>query len=182
MKIIFAIIVSLSILTIFFGSNQAYAKCMLDKDWPNKPCIDTSPPLPLSKSEWRELWSEYYFFKGGEWMEQQKSVLDKQIQSGNLQEWIESGSDLQNFTNYNVWFYYYVNDKAPAPAGYALVDEINNEILSPLKQFKAGIPIYEIICKKGMDLVIRSENTSPVCLKHGSFEILKQRGWITNSN
>ena len=95
---------------------------MLDYDWPGKPCIDTYPPLPLTKSEWKELWSEYYDYKGQGWMEQKKLELVDQIKTGTLKQWIESGSDLHNFTNYNVWFYYYVNNQSPAPEGYDIAE------------------------------------------------------------
>ena len=177
------ILVMVSVLAITLGVNHADAMCMIDTDWPNKPCIDTSPPLPLSKSEWRDLWSEYYTFKGSDWMEKQKVSLDNQVKSGNLKEWIESGYTTQNFTNYNVWFYYYVNDKAPAPEGYEL-DAIvtSREILPPLKQFKSGISIGEIQCKKDLELVIKSSNGSPACVSPQSAIILLERGWYSPDN
>jgi hypothetical protein len=172
-----------TVLAISFGVNHANAMCVIDTDWPDKPCIDTSPPLPLSKSEWRDLWSEYYTLKGADWMEQQKLELDKQIKSNNLKEWIESGYDSQNFTNYNVWFYYYVNDQAPAPEGYELDETIYvEEILSPLKQFKSGIPIGKIQCKEGLELVIKPSNGSPACVSHQSALVLLIRGWGNQDN
>lgn len=178
--IIFVTVITLAIQS---GAYHADAACMIDNDWPSKPCIDTSPPLPLSKSEWKELWSEYYTFKGAVWMEQQKLELDKQIQSDNLKEWIESGYDTQNFANYNVWFYYYVNDQAPAPKGYELSQIADSrEIPSPLKQFKSGIPIDEIQCKEGLELVIKSSNGSPACVRHHNVIALSLRGWSVQGN
>jgi len=172
-----------TLLAITLVINHADAMCIMDTDWPSKPCIDTSPPLPLSKTEWKDLWSEYYTFKGSDWMEKQKIELDKQVKSGNLKEWIESGYDTQNFTNYNVWFYYYVNDQAPAPAGYEL-DAIvtSREILPPLKQFKSGIPINEIQCKEGLELVVKSSDSSPACVNPQSAVILLERGWNSLGN
>lgn len=172
------ILAVVTVLAISLGVNNANAMCAIDTDWPDKPCIDTSPPLPLSKSEWRDLWSEYYTFKGTDWMKQQKLELDKQIKSDNLKEWIESGYDSQNFTNYNVWFYYYVNDQAPAPEGYGL-DETSyiGEILSPLKQFNSGIPIDKIQCKEGLEFVIKSSDNTPACVKSTSIPKLIERGW-----
>ena len=119
MKSLILLIATVLVLS-FHLANNADAKCMLDKDWPGKPCIDTYPPLPLSKSEWKSLWDAYFDFKGMQWMEQKKSELDEQVKADTLKNWIESGSTEQNFTNYNVWFYYYVNNKAPAPEGYEL--------------------------------------------------------------
>ena len=174
------ILAVVTVLAISLGVNHANAMCAIDTDWPNRPCIDTSPPLPLSKSEWRDLWSEYYTFKGDDWMKQQKLELDKQTKSDNLKEWIESGYDSQNFTNYNVWFYYYVNDQAPAPDGYGL-DETSyvREILSPLKQFNSGIPIDKIQCKEGLELVIKSSNGSPACVKPETKTKLIEHGWAS---
>ena len=115
-------IIATAVFLVFQLSNNAAAMCVLDQDWPDKPCYDTPPPPPLSKSEWRDVWDSYYDFKGKEWMEQKKSELDEQIKVGNLKKWIETGYESQNFANYNVWFYYYLNDKAPAPEGYGLED------------------------------------------------------------
>jgi hypothetical protein len=176
------------VLTISLGANHADAMCIIDNDWPDKRCIDTVPPLPLSKSEWRDIWSEYYAFKGVNWMEQQKSEMDQQIKSSNLKGWIESGYDSQNFTNYNVWFYYYVNDQAPAPDGYGPdgygLDETSyiGEILPPLKQFNSGIPIDKIQCKEGLELVIKSSNGSPACVSPQSAIVLLIRGWSNQDN
>jgi serpin B len=62
-------------------------------------------------------------------------------------------------------------------SGGGVVIEI---ILSPLKQFEAGIPIDEITCKDGLELIVKSSNNSPACVTHSTFEILKQRDWIAH--
>jgi hypothetical protein len=128
MKIVFATIAMVAMFLSLVGNN-ADAMCAIDNDWPDKPCYDTSPPFPLSKSEWKKVWDPYYDHKGKEWMEQKKSDLDDQIKSGTLQEWIESGYAEQDFANYNVWFYYYVNDLVPAPEGYELDSQIRDRDL-----------------------------------------------------
>jgi hypothetical protein len=177
MKIMLMLVMIATLFAIQFGVNHVDAKCMLDKDWPEKPCIDTAPPLPLSKSEWKDLWSKYYTFKGAEWMDQQKSELDQQIMSGNLREWIESGSSTQNFTNYNVWFYYYVNGQVLAPDGYELEEPIRDvEVRSPLQQFKSGISIDKIQCKEELVLVTKHDG-SPACVKPETKIKLIERGW-----
>lgn len=305
MKTLILVIAAIFILS-FQLANHADAKCMLDKDWPDKPCIDTYPPLPLSKSEWKDLWNAYFDYKGGQWMEQKKLELDKQIKSGTLQNWIESGSATQNFTNYNVWFYYYVNGKSPAPSGYELADQNSQPVSSdasvfpklgeefklgqddvaffksenilikfsnvtedsrcptgvmciwqgrvsvdvnvikddkdkgdfiltlgeseklalqtfdgyyvkllkvepypsfpstnvgsreylvylsvakvkdiipdsPLKQFKSGIAAKDVVCKEGLQLVIKSKDGSPACVKLTTAPKLVQRGWANKS-
>lgn len=54
---------------------------------------------------------------------------------------------------------------------------ISKTIPTPLKQFRAGIPIEEIQCKEGLSLVIKSTNGNPACVKPRSVEKLIQRGW-----
>lgn len=175
MKYLILIIATIFILSYQLG-NQADAKCMQDKDWPEKPCIDTAPPLPLSKSEWKDLWDGYYEFKGKEWMEQKKSELDEQIKAGTLKDWIESGSNTQDYSNYNVWFYYYVNNKAPAPEGYEL-QEHDQVILAPLKQIRLGISIQDIKCKESHSLVIKQRDGLPACVKLTSINRLYDLRW-----
>ncbi len=51
-------------------------------------------------------------------------------------------------------------------------------ILSPLKLYKAGIPIEEIHCKSNLELALKSTNGSPVCLTPDSIDRLYNRGWI----
>jgi hypothetical protein len=166
-----------TIAVLFFSvGDQAEARCALDKDWPEKPCFDTSPPLPLSKSEWREFWDGYYDYKGKEWMEQKKSELDKQVSAGTLKDWIESGPSTQDYSNYNVWFYYYVNNKAPAPEGYELQDH-DQSILAPLKQIRLGISIKDIKCKDSHSLVLRERDDLPACVKLTSINRLYDLRW-----
>jgi hypothetical protein len=166
-----------TIVVLFFSvGGQAEARCALDKDWPEKPCFDTSPPLPLSKSEWREFWDGYYDYKGKEWMEQKKSELDKQVSAGTLKDWIESGSSTQDYSNYNVWFYYYVNNMAPAPEGYELEDH-DQVILAPLKQIRLGISVKDIKCKDSHSLVVRERDSLPACVKLTSINRLYDLGW-----
>ncbi|HUT05732.1 MAG TPA: hypothetical protein VMW74_03465 [Nitrosopumilaceae archaeon] len=50
-------------------------------------------------------------------------------------------------------------------------------ILSPLKLYKAGIPIEEIHCKSNLEIAIKSSNGSPVCLKPETKDTLYNRGW-----
>ena len=47
----------------------------------------------------------------------------------------------------------------------------------PLRQFRAGIPIEEIKCKEGFDLVIKLSSGSPACVKPQSKQKLLERGW-----
>lgn len=48
---------------------------------------------------------------------------------------------------------------------------------SPLQQFKSGIPSDEIKCKEGLQLVIKSSDGSPACVKPQTVTKLIQMGW-----
>jgi hypothetical protein len=47
----------------------------------------------------------------------------------------------------------------------------------PLKQLKAGVPFYDIICKNGFVLVIKSEDKSPACVDYTGMQKLVGWGW-----
>ena len=47
---------------------------------------------------------------------------------------------------------------------FSLIIPVNAEVEAPKKQLKKGIPIEEITCKIGLDLIIRN-NGSPACVK-----------------
>ena len=90
----------------------AYADCILDEDWPEKPCLDTPP---YSNEYLRQVWEQYYEYKGKEWMDEKRAEMDMAIQNGTLREWVETQSSPDNFANHNVWQYYYLNE---APNAY----------------------------------------------------------------
>ena len=48
---------------------------------------------------------------------------------------------------------------------------------SPLKQFKSGIAANDIQCNQGLQLVIKAEDNSPVCVKPQTAQKLVERGW-----
>jgi len=50
-------------------------------------------------------------------------------------------------------------------------------ISPPLKQFKSGISANNIICKEGLQLIIKATNGSPACVKSETSKILVERGW-----
>lgn len=50
-------------------------------------------------------------------------------------------------------------------------------VLSPLKQIKSGVEAKNVICKEGLQLVIRSEDNSSACVKPDTVNILIKRGW-----
>jgi hypothetical protein len=59
-------------------------------------------------------------------------------------------------------------------------------LLPPLQQFKSGITANDVKCNQGLQLVIKSEDGSPACVKPDSTTKLVQRGWtkeiVTNTS
>ncbi len=51
----------------------------------------------------------------------------------------------------------------------------------PLKQFKSGIPAKDVKCEQGLELVIKAEDNTPVCVKSDTATKLLDRGWAKNS-
>jgi len=52
-------------------------------------------------------------------------------------------------------------------------------VTPPLKQFNEGISLEKIRCKQGFELVLKTSNNYPACVKESSVDILLQRGWAT---
>ena len=48
---------------------------------------------------------------------------------------------------------------------------------SPLKQYTSGISIEKILCKDGLELVMKKSDGSPACVKPDSVAPLIERGW-----
>lgn len=54
---------------------------------------------------------------------------------------------------------------------------VSNLIKSSLMQFKSGIATKDVTCKEGLQLVLKSENNHPACVKPNTVKILIERGW-----
>ncbi len=65
---------------------------------------------------------------------------------------------------------------ATAKDGLIKVNGISQH-LSPKKQFESGINLENIICKEGLELIFK-QNNSPACVKPSTAEKLIERGWI----
>jgi len=64
--------------------------------------------------------------------------------------------------------------------GDKLCEELEGDSgIPPLKQFNEGISLEKIRCKQGFELVLKTSNNHPACVKESSIEILVQRGWAT---
>lgn len=135
-----AMILSCSILLSAMFGNNAYAQCIHDTDWPQKPCLDT----PYSDSEMKKLWSPYYTMKGKDWMEMKKAEMETAIKDGTLKKWAEYGSSSNNFANYNVWFYYHLYGQAPDIMKY-YNNTIQKDWLKPIITYYYVSPIIVVI-------------------------------------
>ena len=60
-------------------------------------------------------------------------------------------------------------------------DEIisDEKILVPLKQVKQGIDAKDVRCKSGLELLIKSSNGMPACVKSSTASKLVERNWGT---
>jgi hypothetical protein len=62
-----------------------------------------------------------------------------------------------------------------------LITKINpDRVLPPLQQLNSGIAIDKIQCKENLQLVIRTSNDDPACVKPATKAKLIERGWARN--
>jgi len=60
------------------------------------------------------------------------------------------------------------------------------KIFSPKKQMATGVTVFDVVCREGLQLIFKSTNGYPACVKSSTAEKLIERGWtspiIENSN
>lgn len=56
-----------------------------------------------------------------------------------------------------------------------------NEILPPLNQIATGKIPENVLCKEGLELIFKSSDNSPACVKPQTAEKLIERGWLVKS-
>ncbi|TAK15907.1 MAG: hypothetical protein EPO37_09425 [Nitrosarchaeum sp.] len=66
--------------------------------------------------------------------------------------------------------------------GFTVVDNGSTVIESPLKQLKSGIEPKDVVCKIGLEPVIKKNNGKPICIKGTSMKSLTLRGYIPEYN
>ncbi|AJZ75511.1 hypothetical protein [Candidatus Nitrosotenuis cloacae] len=54
------------------------------------------------------------------------------------------------------------------------------EVASPRQQLVSGTDPHEIQCADGMQLVFKASNFHPACVKESSYQVLLQRGWVSD--
>lgn len=154
--------------------NPAKALCMSNSDWSLPPCHSGFVP---SKEKQREEWAPYYQYKGASWMEMMKTQMIGAMKNGTIEDWVTG-----NQSNYNVWRYYYVNDQAPFFR--SSVSGLNDEhpyFPPPLQQLKTGITPKDVVCKEGLELMIKTADGLSVCVRYPTANVLSERGWAKES-
>ena len=77
-----------------------------------------------------------------------------------------------------------INKKIVLGVGFFLIFSfilpINADIESPRKQMKMGISAEDILCRNGLELVIRA-NGMPACVKPETVDIMQERGMLVNT-
>jgi hypothetical protein len=89
--------------------------------------------------------------------------------------------------------YHVINQTDPAQPGFSqnisksflftILDNntgtkmLTETILSPLKQFKSGISANNVTCNQGLELIFKSEDNSPACVKYNTAPKLTEQGW-----
>ena len=54
---------------------------------------------------------------------------------------------------------------------------MTTQVKSPKKQMNEGIEAGDVVCKEGLDLIIKTSTGSAACVKSSSVETLIARGW-----
>ncbi len=104
-----SIIISVLTISIIFSNSPALASCTVNTDWPDAPCMDLIVGGRYPQDQ-VDKWTEYYDYKGAQFMESKKMELDKAVKEDRLMGWVN-----ESIQNSNVWQYYYFSGQAPSP-------------------------------------------------------------------
>ena len=105
--------------------------CPENTDWPDAP-NRCDMRTNYTRTELKDLYDEYYQYKGATWMEMKKTEMDSVISRGSwiggypaLWTWLGHTQREIPFENINVYLYYSLNGQAPDMGGgrYAVNDE-----------------------------------------------------------
>jgi hypothetical protein len=72
--------------------------------------------------------------------------MDQAIRDGTLNEWVEYRSAPDNFANYNVYFYYFLNDEAPD------INDFSNSVMNDRERaaYWFGLPLGWVLATAGV--------------------------------
>ena len=99
---------------------QGFAMCAVNEDWPDAPCMDMIGNGHYPQEQ-VDRWSDYYDYKGEQFMDAKKAEMNQAIHEDILQEWVD-----ESIQNHNVWTYYHFSGDAPSipfyhAAGFELI-------------------------------------------------------------
>ena len=57
---------------------------------------------------------------------------------------------------------------------------MEDDVDSPRQQLMSGTDPHEIACGTGLQLVFKATNFHPACVKESSYQVLLQRGWVSD--
>lgn len=107
-----SLLIIFTIIGLFIPFSYSFASCIENEDWLDAPCLDSLGNGRYDQEEVNK-WSQYYSYKGTEFMEQKRSELEKAINENTLQEWAD-----ESIQNRNVYEYYFFSGRAPNTGDY----------------------------------------------------------------
>ncbi len=63
---------------------------------------------------------------------------------------------------------------------FSQTEQVSSLSNSPRKQMQNGIAAKDVVCKQGFELIFKSSDNSPACVKPSSAKKLIERGWAQN--
>lgn len=139
------------ILLVLIGSvglviPNTYAMCIENDDWPQAPCHDSFVNDNYDQDE-VDRWSEYYSYKGSQFMEEKKAEMQATIDDKRLHEWVGKSNQ-----NENVWHYYYFSGRAPNAYSFSANFEIINVFEN--KEFDFKIWPKQSVLSRGSEIIL----------------------------
>lgn len=104
---------------VFFPTSDIFAPPS-PNEWPAAPYCPGGCQLDYLKQKW----SEYYDYKGEEWMELKKYEMLLSIENGNLTDWLNKDPTQ---AHYNAFNYYFYKGEIPNIEG-KFIDQVEQEI------------------------------------------------------
>lgn len=92
---------------------------------------------------------------------------------------IENSTTIEMIPAYHPTFAPFVAQDVPDYCLEKTIAEYDHSYISPLKQFKDGVAVDEIICKNNLFLTAKSSDGSPTCVTYHTGLKLLERGWAT---
>ena len=196
-------VISLALLfVVAVTTNPAYAQCAHDPNQPHKPCDDIHSTLIIEPHEAQieNIDGELFYVIGPFALEQESddrvrldgvtfthpSYPNPPTPGGPVSVTItfESGAKERIFKiGAPSPFVEFVGVdpqagvRRNADDSFDFLLSVEQQFISPLKQFKSGISVSEIRCKYDLQLIIKTRDNSPACVKEQTITKLVERGW-----